>query len=125
MMLFSSVKRKKLRSFEPKLQTKLERGRMALELEEEKKAQAEREEMVQQQAKKIENMSLMVLYSNRDENLDHFKKVRRRGHANSRTQDNPPILPSHASSCFIWSNWRWRPKIITSQGLCALHSAAN
>ncbi|KAM1829804.1 hypothetical protein ACFX14_022572 [Malus domestica] len=39
--------------------------RMALELEE-KKAQAEREKMVQQQAKKIENLSSMVLYSNRD-----------------------------------------------------------
>ncbi|KAM1110822.1 hypothetical protein EV1_010165 [Malus domestica] len=47
------------------LQTELERERMALELEE-KKAQAEREKMVQQQAKKIENLRSMVLYSNRD-----------------------------------------------------------
>lgn len=57
------------------LQTELERERIALELEEEKKAQAEREKMVQQQAKKIENLSSMVLYSNRDENRDCFKKV--------------------------------------------------
>ena len=57
------------------LQTELERERIALELEEEKKAQAEREKMVQQQAKKIENLSSMVLYSNRDENRDRFKKV--------------------------------------------------
>ncbi|KAL6124912.1 hypothetical protein ACLB2K_077420 [Fragaria x ananassa] len=59
------------------LQTELERERIALELEEEKKAQAEREKMVQQQAKKIENLSSMVLYSNRDENRDRFKKKRR------------------------------------------------
>ncbi|KAM5551725.1 kinesin-like protein KIN-7O [Rosa sericea] len=60
------------------LQTELERERIALELEEEKKAQAEREKMVQQQAKKIENLSSMVLYSNRDENRDRFKKQKRR-----------------------------------------------
>ncbi|XP_050386560.1 kinesin-like protein KIN-7O isoform X2 [Argentina anserina] len=59
------------------LQTESERERIALELEEEKKAQAEKEKMVQQQAKKIENLSSMVLYSNRDENRDHFKKKRR------------------------------------------------
>ncbi|KAL6272660.1 hypothetical protein ACE6H2_023352 [Prunus campanulata] len=60
------------------LQTELERERIALELEEEKKAQAEREKMVQQQAKKIENLSSMVLYSNRDETHDRFKKEKRR-----------------------------------------------
>lgn len=57
------------------LQTELERERIALELVEEKKAQAEREKMVQEQAKKIETLSSMVLYSNRDENRDRFKKV--------------------------------------------------
>lgn len=57
------------------LQTELERERIALELEEEKKAQAEWEKMVQQQAKQIENLSSMVLYSNRDENHDRPKKV--------------------------------------------------
>lgn len=57
------------------LQTELERERIALELEEEKKAQAEWEKMVQQQAKKIENLSSMVLYSNRDEHRDRPKKV--------------------------------------------------
>ncbi|KAF3451459.1 hypothetical protein FNV43_RR07554 [Rhamnella rubrinervis] len=60
------------------LQTELERERIALELEEEKKAQAEWEKMVQQQAKKIENLSSMVLYSNRDEHRDHPKKEKRR-----------------------------------------------
>ncbi|PQP95655.1 kinesin-like protein KIN-7O [Prunus yedoensis var. nudiflora] len=54
-------------------QTELERERKVLELEE-KKAQAEREKMVQQKAKKIENLSSMVLYSNRDATHDHFKK---------------------------------------------------
>ncbi|KAG5537103.1 hypothetical protein RHGRI_024518 [Rhododendron griersonianum] len=60
------------------LQTELERERIALELEEEKKAQAEREKRLQEQAKKIENLSSMVLYSNRDENRDNPKKEKRR-----------------------------------------------
>ena len=46
-----------------------------MELEEEKKAQAEWEKRVQEQAKKIESLSSMVLYSTRDENRDHNKKV--------------------------------------------------
>ncbi|KAL2895888.1 Kinesin-like protein KIN-7O [Bienertia sinuspersici] len=60
------------------LQTELERERIALELEEEKKAQVEREKMLEQQAKKIKNLSSMVLYSNRDEIRDHPKKEKRR-----------------------------------------------
>lgn len=48
---------------------------MALELEEEKKVQSEWEKRVQEQAKKIENLSSMVLYSTRDENQDEMKKV--------------------------------------------------
>ncbi|KAK4858769.1 hypothetical protein QYF36_021671 [Acer negundo] len=57
------------------LQFELERGRIALELEEEKKTQDKREKVLQEQAKKIENLSSMVLYSNRDESRDHLKKV--------------------------------------------------
>lgn len=57
------------------MQTELERERIALELEEEKRAQVEREKMLEQQAKKIKNLSSMVLYSNRDEIRDHPKKV--------------------------------------------------
>ncbi|CBI30110.3 unnamed protein product, partial [Vitis vinifera] len=60
------------------LKTELERERIALELEEEKKAQVERERRLQEQAKKIENLSSMVLYSNRDENHDHYKKQKNR-----------------------------------------------
>ncbi|XP_044478345.1 kinesin-like protein KIN-7O isoform X2 [Mangifera indica] len=60
------------------LQSELERERIALELEEEKKVQAERERVLQEQAKKIKNLSSMVLYSNRDENRDHLKKEKRR-----------------------------------------------
>ncbi|XP_035544828.1 kinesin-like protein KIN-7O isoform X3 [Juglans regia] len=60
------------------LQTELERERIALELEEEKKAQAEWEKRVQEQAKQIENLSTMVLYSTRDENRDRSKKDKRR-----------------------------------------------
>ena len=48
---------------------------MALELEEEKKVQSEWEKRVQEQAKKIENLSSMVLYSKRDDNHDEIKKV--------------------------------------------------
>ncbi|EXC19622.1 Centromere-associated protein E [Morus notabilis] len=57
------------------LQTELERERIALELEEERKAQAEWEKMVQKQAKKIENLSSIVLCSNRDENRDRVRKL--------------------------------------------------
>ncbi|KAL9411491.1 hypothetical protein AB3S75_045150 [Citrus x aurantiifolia] len=60
------------------LQSELERERIALELEEEKKAQAEREKVLQEQAKKIKNLSSMVLYSNRDENHERTKKNKRR-----------------------------------------------
>ena len=56
-------------------QTELERERIALELEEEKKTQAEWEKRVKEQAKKIENLSSMVLFSNRDETREHVKKV--------------------------------------------------
>jgi centromeric protein E len=56
-------------------QTELERERIALELEEEKKTQAEWEKRVNEQAKRIENLSSMVLFSNRDENNKYIKKV--------------------------------------------------
>lgn len=46
-----------------------------MELEEEKKAQAEWEKRVKEQAKKIENLSSMVLFSNRDESREHIKRV--------------------------------------------------
>lgn len=48
---------------------------MALELEEEKRAQAERERRLQEQAKKIENLSSMVFFANREESSDVYKKV--------------------------------------------------
>ncbi|CAJ2628863.1 unnamed protein product [Trifolium pratense] len=60
------------------LQSELERERIALELEEEKKTQAEWEKRVHEQAKRIENLSSMVLFSNRDENNKYFKKEKRR-----------------------------------------------
>ncbi|RDX81147.1 Kinesin-like protein KIN-7O, partial [Mucuna pruriens] len=58
--------------------TELERERIALELEEEKRTQAEWEKRVKEQAKKIENLSSMVLFSNRDESREHIKKDKRR-----------------------------------------------
>lgn len=61
------------------LQTELEKERIALELEEEKKAKSQRERRLQEQEKKIENLSTMVLYSNRDEAQVNQKKDKRRG----------------------------------------------
>ncbi|KAG6427941.1 hypothetical protein SASPL_112189 [Salvia splendens] len=60
------------------LKSELERERMALELEEEKRAQAEQEKRLQEQAKKIENLSSMVFCANREEAGDFYKKVKRR-----------------------------------------------
>ncbi|XP_076948894.1 kinesin-like protein KIN-7O [Bidens hawaiensis] len=60
------------------LQSELERERIALELEEEKKAQAERDRVLLQQEKKIQNLSSMVLCSNRDEATGQRKKEKRR-----------------------------------------------
>ncbi|KAM7270281.1 hypothetical protein ACFE04_029495 [Oxalis oulophora] len=60
------------------LQSELEIERMASELEEEKKAQVEHEKVLQEQAKKIKNLSSIVLYSNRDESRDQLKKNKRR-----------------------------------------------
>lgn len=57
------------------LQCELERERMALELEEEKRAQAEQEKRLQEQAKKIENLSSMVFCANREEAGGFYKKV--------------------------------------------------
>ncbi|KAI4386560.1 hypothetical protein MLD38_004485 [Melastoma candidum] len=60
------------------LQTELERERIALELEEEKKAKAEDKRRLKEQARKIENLSTMVLYSSRNECQDIIQKDRRR-----------------------------------------------
>nr|GMD43022.1 kinesin-like protein KIN-7O isoform X1 [Ipomoea batatas] len=70
--------KKEIEELRAKLQSELERERIALELEEEKKAQAERDKRLQEQAKKIENLSTMVLCSNRDESRDVYKKDKRR-----------------------------------------------
>ncbi|KAI3897684.1 hypothetical protein MKX03_019187 [Papaver bracteatum] len=60
------------------LTSELERERIALELQEEKKAQALRERRLQEQAKKIENLSSMVLNSNTDDKRSTLKKDKRR-----------------------------------------------
>ncbi|XP_028766813.1 kinesin-like protein KIN-7O isoform X2 [Neltuma alba] len=86
------------------LQTELERERIALELEEEKKAQAEWEKRVKEQARKIENLSSMVLFSNRDETRDHTKKEKRRDTwcpgklSRENLNDAYPSIPSKASA---------------------------
>lgn len=86
------------------LQSELERERIALELEEEKKAQAEREKMLLEQAKKIQNLSSMVLCSNRDEVRDHRKKEKRRDTwcpgklSKKMTSELPSTIPGQASA---------------------------
>jgi centromeric protein E len=49
--------------------------RIALELEEEKKAKEQRDKRLIEQAKKIENLSSMVLNSERDDRSIAFSKV--------------------------------------------------
>ncbi|KAH9299454.1 hypothetical protein KI387_031136, partial [Taxus chinensis] len=56
------------------LQSELERERIALELQEEKKVQVERERQLKEQAQKIENLSTIVLYSAMDDREKHIKK---------------------------------------------------
>ncbi|KMZ65355.1 hypothetical protein ZOSMA_324G00090 [Zostera marina] len=74
------------------LQSELEKERIALELEEEKKEKALREKRLQQQEQKIANLSSMVLYSSREEDTTINQKKRR--------QTWCPI-PSAAKHCYI------------------------
>ncbi|XP_021308138.1 kinesin-like protein KIN-7I isoform X2 [Sorghum bicolor] len=60
------------------LQSELEKERIALELEEEKKAKEQRDRCLIQQAKKIENLSSLVLNSDRDDRSAAFSKNKRR-----------------------------------------------
>ncbi|KAH1203507.1 Kinesin-like protein KIN-7O [Glycine max] len=105
------------------LQTELERERIALELEEEKKAQVEWEKRVQEQAKKIENLSSMVLFSNRDESREHIKKDKRRDtwcignlsgeHLRNRLEfavavDKHAVVALELAWC-CWLRWTWHP----------------
>jgi centromeric protein E len=53
----------------------LEKERISLELEEEKRAKAQREERLHEQARKIENLSSLVLLSDRDEKTVLSSKV--------------------------------------------------
>ncbi|CAN6204482.1 unnamed protein product [Urochloa humidicola] len=60
------------------LQSELEKERIALELEEEKKAKEQRDRRLIEQAKKIENLSSLVLNSERDDRSTAFSKDKRR-----------------------------------------------
>ncbi|CAD6219253.1 unnamed protein product [Miscanthus lutarioriparius] len=60
------------------LQSELEKERIALELEEEKKAKEQRDRRLIEQAKKIENLSSLVLNSDRDDRSTAFSKNKRR-----------------------------------------------
>uniref|UniRef100_A0ACD5XRW6 Uncharacterized protein n=1 Tax=Avena sativa TaxID=4498 RepID=A0ACD5XRW6_AVESA len=60
------------------LQSELEKERIALELEEERKAKEQREKRLLQQAKKIENLSSLVLNSDRDDRVVVSNKNKRR-----------------------------------------------
>ncbi|KAG8056785.1 hypothetical protein GUJ93_ZPchr0002g24058, partial [Zizania palustris] len=60
------------------LQSELEKERIALELEEEKKAKEQRDKRLIEQAKKIENLSSLVLNSDRDDRITVSSKNKRR-----------------------------------------------
>ncbi|KAF0911415.1 hypothetical protein E2562_008293 [Oryza meyeriana var. granulata] len=60
------------------LQSELEKERIALELEEEKKAKEQRDKRLIEQAKKIENLSSLVLNSERDDRTTVSSKNKRR-----------------------------------------------
>ncbi|KAJ9536971.1 hypothetical protein OSB04_029704 [Centaurea solstitialis] len=86
------------------LQSELERERIALELEEEKKAQAEREKMLLEQAKKIQNLSSMVLCSSRDEVRDHRKKKEKRRDTwcpGKLTKKTTSEVLNYSTRCFV------------------------
>lgn len=55
--------------------SELEKDRITLELEEEKKAKAHREKRLLEQAKKIANLSSLVLCSERDDKSTYLNQV--------------------------------------------------
>ncbi|RLM84956.1 hypothetical protein C2845_PM04G12870 [Panicum miliaceum] len=70
--------RKEIEELRAKLRSELEKERIALELEEEKKAKEQRDKRLIEQAKKIENLSSLVLNSERDDRSIAFSKDKRR-----------------------------------------------
>nr|CAB3453403.1 unnamed protein product [Digitaria exilis] len=70
--------RKEIEELRAKLRSELEKERIALELEEEKKAKEQRDKRLIEQEKKIENLSSLVLNSERDDRNTAFIKDKRR-----------------------------------------------
>ncbi|TVU09549.1 hypothetical protein EJB05_43032 [Eragrostis curvula] len=70
--------KKEIEELRAKLRSELEKERIALELEEEKKAKEQRDRRLIEQAKKIENLSSLVLNSDRDDRNTSFTKNKRR-----------------------------------------------
>ncbi|KAL8238901.1 hypothetical protein R6Q59_015468 [Mikania micrantha] len=107
------------------LQSELERERIALELEEEKKAQAERDKILREQAKKIQNLSSMVLCSNRDEVAEHRKEKRREtwcpGKLPEKMVKLPSTLPGRASTVKPVRNDRERGPLLPFEELVNEH----
>lgn len=75
------------------LKTELDRERMALELQEEKKAQIERERRLKEQEQKIESLSTMVINSAVDD-----RDIDRRNKKNNRRETWCPRIPSIETS---------------------------
>ncbi|KAH8968815.1 hypothetical protein BDL97_02G001200 [Sphagnum fallax] len=73
------------------LKTELDRERMALELQEEKKAQADRERRLKEQEQKIENLSTMVINSAVDD-----RDFDKRSKKNNRRETWCPRIPAEA-----------------------------
>uniref|UniRef100_J3MXJ1 Kinesin motor domain-containing protein n=1 Tax=Oryza brachyantha TaxID=4533 RepID=J3MXJ1_ORYBR len=70
--------RKEIEELRAKLRSELEKERIALELEEEKRAKEQRDKRLIEQAKKIENLSSLVLNSERDDRTTVSSKNKRR-----------------------------------------------
>ncbi|EEC84589.1 hypothetical protein OsI_31400 [Oryza sativa Indica Group] len=70
--------RKEIEELRAKLRSELEKERISLELEEEKKAKEQRDKRLIEQAKKIENLSSLVLNSERDDRTTVSSKNKRR-----------------------------------------------
>ncbi|KAJ4745013.1 P-loop containing nucleoside triphosphate hydrolases superfamily protein [Rhynchospora pubera] len=80
------------------LQSELEKERISLELEEEKKAKAQREERLLEQARKIENLSSLVLLSDRDEkNALSSKSQKKRRETWCPARSTPQLVAKDAS----------------------------
>ncbi|KAH0466106.1 hypothetical protein IEQ34_006209 [Dendrobium chrysotoxum] len=86
------------------LQSELEKERIALELEEEKKAKAHRDRRLLEQAKKIENLSSLILCSERNDRTTHSTKSNLEADILEAIEEEPELSLLHPSSELVQEN---------------------